>query len=89
MLGSPTSHATAALRRLVVARVITSFTTNFAKRREVGFVPRVRVKVTAATWDELSVARVRHRVEHELAPLLGRVTVSVITERGDKSSPPQ
>ncbi len=75
---SPTSHATAALKRLVVARVITSFTTNFDRRREAGFVPQV--EVTTGAQDELSLARVRRRVEQDLSPLLGRVTVSVISE---------
>ncbi len=75
---SPTSHATAALKRLVIARVITSFTTNFDRRREAGFVPQV--EVTTGAQDELSLARVRRRVEQDLSPLLGRVTISVISE---------
>ncbi len=82
---SPTSHAAAALKRLVVARVITSFTTNFDRRREAGFIPQV--EVTTGAYDELSIARVRRRVEQNLTPLLGRVTISVLSERVVKGWP--
>jgi hypothetical protein len=82
---SPTNHAAAALKRLVVARVITSFTTNFDRRREAGFRPQV--EVTTRAYDELSIARVRRRVEQELAPLLGHVTISVLSERTAKGWP--
>ena len=82
---SPTSHAAAALKRLVVARVITSFTTNFDRRRETGFIPQA--EVTTGAWDELSIARVRRRVEQDLTPLLGRVTVSVLSQRAAKGWP--
>ena len=82
---SPTSQAAAALKRLVVARVITSFTTNFDKKRETGFIPQV--EVTTGAWDELSLARVRRRVEQDLAPLLGRVTISVLSQRAAKGWP--
>ena len=82
---SPTSHAAAALKRLVVARVITSFTTNFDRKRGAGFIPQV--EVTTGAWDELSIARVRRRVEQDLTPLLGRVTVSVLSQRAAKGWP--
>ncbi len=82
---SPTSHAAAALKRLVIARVITSFTTNFDRRREPGFVPQV--EVTTGAQDELSIARVRRRIEQDLSPLLGRVTISVVSEQNTKDRP--
>ncbi len=82
---SPTSHAAAALKRMVVARVITSFTTNFDRRQEAGFIPQV--EVTTGAWDELSLARVRRRVEQDLTPLLGRVTISVLSQRAAQGWP--
>ncbi len=72
---SPISSATAALKRLVVERSITSFTTNFERRREAGFLPQVIV--TIAGQDELAIARARRRVEAELKPVLGRVQITV------------
>ncbi len=64
---NPTSNATAVLKRLVVARAITSFTTNFEKRREGGFVPQVIVIIRAQ--DELAIERARRQVRAALEPL--------------------
>jgi hypothetical protein len=72
---SPISSATAALKRLVIERAITSFTTNFERRLEAGFVPHIIVTIVGQ--DELAIARAKRRVEAELRPVLGRVQIAV------------
>jgi hypothetical protein len=72
---NPLGTATAALKRLVVERAITSFTTNFERRREAGFVPQVIVTIRGQ--DELAIVRAKRRVEAELRHLLSRIHITV------------
>ncbi len=75
---SPTGNATAALKRLVIARAITSFTTNFEQRRESGFAPEVTVTIPGQ--DELAVERARRQVQTALEPFMRNVTITVRSE---------
>ena len=75
---SPTGNATAALKRLVIGRAITSFTTNFERRRERGFAPEVIVTIQGQ--DELAVERARRQVRTALEPFMRNVAITVRTE---------
>jgi hypothetical protein len=75
---NPLGSATAALKRLVVQRDITAFTTNFDCRGEPGFVPDVAVTIKGQ--DELAVERAKRRVQAEIRPILGRVVITVQPE---------
>ncbi len=75
---NPLGTATAALKRLVVQREITSFTTNFDQRGERGFVPHVAVTITGQ--DELAIERAKRRVQAEIRPVLACVVVTVQPE---------
>jgi hypothetical protein len=75
---SPLGTATAALKRLVVQRAITSFTTNFEARGQPGFVPHVTVRILGQ--DELAIERARRQVQAEVRPILGRLVIVVLPE---------
>lgn len=75
---NPLGAATAALKRLVVQREITAFTTNFDRRGEPGFVPDLAVTIQGQ--DELAIERARRRVQAEIRPILGRVVITVQPE---------
>ena len=75
---NPLGAATAALKRFVVQREITAFTTNFDRRGEPGFVPDVAVTINGQ--DELAIERARRRVQAEIRPVLGRVVITVQPE---------
>jgi hypothetical protein len=72
---SPTSHATAALKRLVIERAITSFTTNFERQGVSGFVPQVIVTIQGK--DELAIERARRRVQAALEPFIRGVRITI------------
>jgi hypothetical protein len=75
---NPLGSATAALKRLVMQRTITSFTTNFEARGEPGFVPQVTVRIRGQ--DELAIERARRQVQAEVRPILGRLVIMVLPE---------
>jgi hypothetical protein len=75
---SPLGTATAALKRLVIQRAITSFTTNFEARGQPGFVPHVTVRILGQ--DELAIERARRQVQAEVRPILGRFLLVVLPE---------
>ncbi len=75
---NPLGTAAAALKRLVVQREITSFTTNFDQRGERGFVPHLAVTIRGQ--DERAIVRPKRRVQAEIHPVLARVVVSVQPE---------
>jgi hypothetical protein len=77
---NPLGTATAALKRLVVQRSITSFTTNFEERGEPGFVPHVTIRILGQ--DELAIERARRQVQAEVRPVLGRLVIVVLPEEG-------
>ncbi len=77
---NPLGTATAALKRLVVQRSITSFTTNFEARGEPGFVPHVTIRILGQ--DELAIERARRQVQAEVRPILGRLVIVVLPEEG-------
>jgi hypothetical protein len=74
---SATSHAAAALNRLMLERVITRFETNFESVRVVDSPPEVHVWIKGG--DELARARARKRVRETVYPFL-KVTVTVHSE---------
>ncbi len=73
-----TNEAIATLNRMLLARTITQFDTNFDKVRSRGAMPEVCVWITAQ--DELSNARVRKRVREALSPVLKGVVVKVYVD---------
>jgi hypothetical protein len=75
---NPFGTAAAALKRLVIQRAITSFTTNFDLRSKPGFVPHVTVTILGQ--DELAMERARQQVQAEIRPALGRVVLVVQPE---------
>jgi hypothetical protein len=70
-----TGEAKAALSRLVLERVITSFETNFHSSKELGFVPQVSVWISAQ--DELAMERARRRVLDAIEPYIKGAAVTV------------
>ncbi len=74
---SATSHAAAALNRLILERVITRFETNFESVRVAGSAPEVHVWIKGR--DELATARARKRVRNALYPFL-KAAVTVYPE---------
>ncbi len=74
---SATSNAAAALNRMVLARVITRFETNFESVRKLGVAPEIHVWIRAQ--DDLSIARARKRVRDALYPFMKGVAVSVFS----------
>jgi hypothetical protein len=75
---NPLGTATAALKRLVIQRVITSFITNFEARGQSGFVPQVTVRILGQ--DELAIERARRQVQAEVRPILGQLVIVVLPE---------
>jgi len=77
---NPLGTATAALKRLVVQRAITSFTANFEARGQPGFVPYVTVRILGQ--DELAIERARRQVQAEVRPILSRLVIVVLPKEG-------
>jgi hypothetical protein len=75
---NPLGTATAALKRLVIQRVITAFTTNFEARGQPGFVPHVTVRILGQ--DELAIERARRQVQAEVWPIVGKLVIVVVPE---------
>ncbi len=75
---NPFGTATAALKRLVIQRAITSFTTNFEAWGQPGFVPQVTVRILGQ--DELAIEQARRQVQAEVRPILGRLVIVVLPE---------
>ena len=69
------NEALAALNRMLLARTITQFATNFDSVRSHGAAPEVRIWIPGQ--DELSIARMRARVEEALTPVIEGVRVTV------------
>lgn len=71
----PTRDARALLRGMVLDHTITNFVTNFEAVRCSGAPPEVLVWIRES--DDISCTRMRDRIQDELRPLLGNVTVRV------------
>ncbi len=68
------NEALAALHRMLLARTITQFDTNFDKVRSYSAAPQVWVWTSAQ--DELSIARVRKQVREVLSLIIKGVAVT-------------
>ncbi len=75
---SATSHAAAALSRMILERTIIRYETNFDAVRRLGAAPEVVVWIRAQ--DDLSLARAGKRVREALSPFMKGVKVTACPE---------
>ena len=75
---SATSHAAAALSRMILERTIIRYETNFDAVRRLGAAPEVVVWIRAQ--DDLSLARTGKRVREALYPFMKGVKVTACSE---------